>query len=273
MPLDHDDRTMVVFKLNPRQRALAGPLIATALEMLVNRNIYRQRHNFLSVVADENNSIYLPSQQDWLNQNRSSKFCFISAIQSKGFFEYRYGQKATEGIFAGYGTVIIFKLNDNYTSEYYTKQLGSTEIKYKTKSRSSGKHGNSSSSEQRQTRPLFDIYQLQQLKRGEGIIISPGHTDGKRIKIPLKLQVNIPKRDRDALSQSIAVFKQVRQELIARNQANGLDYVEAVKQENINLILGQAERVARGILPLQSELSIEAAAEDFDPNEDETGFS
>ncbi len=43
MPLDLDGKQLVIFRMNPNNKTTVGPLIAAAMTMLVNRNIFRQR--------------------------------------------------------------------------------------------------------------------------------------------------------------------------------------------------------------------------------------
>ncbi|MDJ0717211.1 MAG: type IV secretion system DNA-binding domain-containing protein [Prochloraceae cyanobacterium] len=219
MPLDFDGRNLVVFKMNSRNKAISAPLISATLEMLITRNIYRPRNNFLTVFGDEINSVFLPNLVDWLNQLRSSKLCFILGVQSLGFLEKVYGKEAVSGILAGCGTQVIFAVNDNYTAEYYSKKLGEKEVKVQQKSHSYGKNNNShSSSDNLQTRPLMTLDEFDQLLTGQCVILSSGSTDGVRKKIPLKQKVNIPTRDIKALKKSEADWKHVQPKMLARNE-------------------------------------------------------
>ncbi len=250
MPLDFDGRHLVIFKMNPQQKAIAAPLIAASIEMLVARNIYRPRVNFLSVFLDEINSILITQLVDWLNQNRSSKFCAILGVQSFGFLESVYGKEAVNGIIGGCGTQIVLGLNDNYTAEYYSTQLGQEEIKIRQNSQNfgSGPGGNSRSvSDQHQTRHLMEIQQFRQMLKGKAIILNGGYTDGNESHLPIVQRIRIPKHDHLALDKSAAAWGETRQKLIKRNQLEAAK--RGKKPVDLERFLTDRERLAYILLP------------------------
>ena len=254
MPLDFDGRHLVVFKMNPRQRAIASPLIAASIEMLVARNIYRPRQNFLTVFLDEINSILITQLVDWLNQNRSSKFCAILGVQNFGFLEKVYGKEEVNGIIGGCGTQIVMGLNDNYTAQYYCTQLGQEEIKIRQNSQNygSGPGGNSRSvSEQLQTRQLIEIQEFRQMLKGKAIIFNDGYTDGHESRIPIVQRINIPRRDRVILKKSAAAWGETRQQLLKRNQLEAAK--RGTKPLDLEEFLTDRERLAHILLPSPEE--------------------
>jgi type IV secretory pathway TraG/TraD family ATPase VirD4 len=245
LPLDVDGRHFVVFRMNPKIRNLVGPLMASTIHLMVNRNIFRSRRTRLVFSGDEISSIDLIMLHDWLNLLRSSGFIGILGAQSFGYFEQTYGKDRLDAIIGGCTTQLVFQLNDQRTAEYYIKQLGDQDVSYKLKSRSRGKDGsNNSSSEHLQTRPLLEIQEIQQFPKGKCILLNPGYGNLKKeIRIPMIQQINIPEHDKVAMEKSVASWSKIRAKLAKESTARQLTNAE----------LAMREMEAKLMLPLPEE--------------------
>ncbi|WP_013334959.1 type IV secretory system conjugative DNA transfer family protein [Gloeothece verrucosa] len=248
LPLDVNGRNFIVFKADPNKRTVTIPLLASILNLMVNRNIFKPRRVPLVVVLDELPSIKLPMLLHWLNQNRSSKFCAILGAQTIDLTASVYGKSQTTGIIGGCTTHFIFQLNDRETAEYYSALLGPEEVNYKQKSRSRnhGEKGGSSTSvsDHRQTRSLVEVPQLTQLNRGSAILFNSGYQrpgDFFGSRIPVKLKIVIPGRDRRILKRSTALWPPIRDRLIQHNKNPDAGFPAAE--------LKRRERVAAELLP------------------------
>lgn len=244
LPLDVDGRHFVVFRMNPKIRNLVGPLVASTIHLMVNRNIFRPRRTRLVLSGDEISSIDLIMLHDWLNLLRSSGFIGILGAQSFGYFEQTYGKDRLDAIIGGCTTQFVFQLNDQRTAEYYIKQLGEKDVTYKLKSRSRGKDGsNSSNSDNLQTRPLLEIQEIQQFPKGKCIFWSPGYGNSKKeIRIPMLQQINLPEHDRVAMKKSVASWAKIKAKLIRESTARPLSEEELARREiEAQLLLPLAE--------------------------------
>ena len=231
IPLDVDGRHLIIFRMNPHQRKVVAPLLAVALQLMVNRNIYRPKFDFprkapLVVSLDEINSIYVEPLVDWLNQNRSSKFSALLGVQSLGFLEKVYSKEEVDGILGGCTTQIIFQLNDKKTAEYFSAILGEKEVEISQKTRNTGQGKTSYSySKQKHIRPLLELSQLTKIKRGKAIIINSGQENDEESRIPYQKKVIIPGRDRRAMKKGGRNWAKHRLEMIA-NQQNAVELTD-----------------------------------------------
>jgi type IV secretory pathway TraG/TraD family ATPase VirD4 len=196
VPLQLHGRQMLIFRINPKKKALVMPVVAAAIDMLLRRSIFAERRNSLFTNLEEVAVLKLEDLDEFLNTGRSAGSCFCLATQSIGLAEGTYGKEKFEAIMGGCGTQIIGRLNENETSKYYEEALGKEDISYKQKSSSYGKSGDSTShSDQQQTRSLMEIQEWGQLLVGEFVILNPGQGNKKKARLPFKVRIIIPLRD------------------------------------------------------------------------------
>ncbi len=225
LPLDVDGRHLIIFKMKNSQKKVVAPLLAVAIQLMVNRNVYRPKFDFprkvpLVVSLDEINSIYIEPLVDWLNQNRSSKFSALLGVQSLGFLEKVYSANEVNGILGGCTTQIIFQLNDKKTAEYYSSILGEKEVEIwqKTRNTGQGKTGYSYA-KQKHLRPLIELAKLTMIKRGKAIIINSGQENKEESRIPYRKKVVIPGRDIRAMEKGAKMWAKHRKEMIQQNKS------------------------------------------------------
>jgi type IV secretory pathway TraG/TraD family ATPase VirD4 len=214
LPTHLDGRQLVVFKMNPNNRATIAPLMAATLQQLVSRNIFRPRKTPLVLVLDEVGSIYLPKLGEFLNQMRSSGLVTILAAQSLGVLEETYGKDLTNSIVGGCATQIVFQLNDPYTANFFSRDmLGQEQIDYFQNSRSFGRDRSRSVSEHSHTRPLVEVQQLMSLPTGKALILNRGYQNNQEVRVPIFVQLQIPKWDQLKVAQSRQMWPQLQKEL------------------------------------------------------------
>ena len=225
LPLDVDGRHLIIFKMKPSQKKVVAPLLAVTLQLMVNRNVYRPKFDFprkapLIVSLDEINSIYIEPLVDWLNQNRSSKFSALLGVQSLGFLKKVYGEDGVDGILGGCTTQIIFQLNDEKTSKYYSSILGEKEVEIFQKTRNTGQGKTSYSYvKQKHLRPLMELAKLTRIKRGRAIILNSGQENNEESRIPLRKSVIIPRRDRRAMAKGKKMWPKYQKQMISERKA------------------------------------------------------
>jgi len=172
-----EGRKLLILGLDRVRRETIGPLVATALHMVISYNLtLKKRQDPLIVAIDELPTLYLPNIQNWLNENRSDGFCGIIGLQNMNQLEKVYGKEMSRAIMTGCTTKAIFNPGEPESAEFFSKILGEEEIIYKSKSRSTGGKGGSSTStsDQDKTRKLFEPSQFLKMPAGTCVLISPG---------------------------------------------------------------------------------------------------
>jgi type IV secretion system protein VirD4 len=210
IPLDLPEKTMVVFQYDQQRKAACAPLVATAIHLMVKRNIgTHNKHQvplFLSL--DEfATSIYLPEVVNWVNFAR--KYGLVSAlgIQTKSQAVSLYGQETTKAMLAGLNTRLMFNPNDLDTAEEISKMLGEQEVMLWSNSTSWSSQGHSrGSNEQIHKKPLLTATEIRLIPSGGAVVFSPGCANRKEAGLPLYVpQIKIPKIqiDRNIASQKL----------------------------------------------------------------------
>ncbi|MBC1237336.1 type IV secretory system conjugative DNA transfer family protein [Nostoc sp. 2RC] len=208
IPLDLKGRQMVIFGMNKEKRDVIAPLLVSILHLLVSRNVAHKRTCPLVLALDELPTLYLPALVDWLNQNREDGLVSILGLQNLSMLQEAYGENTTNAIFGGCATKAFFNPQDDIAAERFSNFLGSQEINYKQKSRSSGGKGGASisNSDQNSTRKLFDVNQFNTLPEGKAVIISPGFRSRGQISLPILEKIKIPKHDIKSEQMSIKTW-------------------------------------------------------------------
>lgn len=147
LPLDLDGKQLIIFGLDRNNRDIVSPLLAAILHMIVTRNITRTipRLDPLIVALDELPTFYLPALVNWLNEGREDGFVGILGYQDIAQLEKVYGKELARAILGGTATKFIFNPQDPESAKLFSDYLGEMEIKFSSKSRSSGKGGGSRS--------------------------------------------------------------------------------------------------------------------------------
>lgn len=247
IPLQLHGRQLLIFRVNVKKKALVMPLVAAAIDMILRRSIFTTRKNSLISLFDEFAMMKLVDLDEFLNTGRSSGSGCILATQSIGFAEGTYGEKKFKAILGGCGTQIIGRLNENQTAEYYEKQLGKEDLTYHQRSKSTGKSGDSSSSsEQKQTRQLMEIQEWTQLQVGEFVILNPGQKNKERARLPYKVRIKIPARDRQEAKRSTDTWKNFKAEKVRHRVAHPFTESE-LKNRRLS---------AESVLPLPMPLDV-----------------
>jgi len=220
IPLNLTGKQMVVFGMDKEKRDVVGPLLVSILHLLVSRNVANKRKTPLVLALDELPTLYLPALVDWLNQNREDGLVSILGLQNLSLLEQAYGKETTNAIFGGCATKAIFNPQDDVAAERFSKFLGDEEIKYKQRSRSTGGKGGASTSlgDQNSTRSLFEVNQFNTLREGKAVIVSPGFSSRKDISLPLLEQINIPKEDITAESESVKLWYELQKQMREKSQ-------------------------------------------------------
>ncbi len=217
LPLDLDGKQLIIFGLDRNNRDIVSPLLAAILHMVVTRNITRTipRKDPLVVVLDELPTFYLPALVNWLNEGREDGFVGILGYQNIAQLEKAYGKELARAILGGTATKFIFNPQDPDSSKLFSDYLGEMEIKFNSKSRSTGKGGASySTNEHHQKRHLFEPAQFAKMGTGKAVIINPAYTRGSEAYIPLLQNVKVPQSDIAQMNWSESKWDFVKKRLI-----------------------------------------------------------
>jgi type IV secretory pathway TraG/TraD family ATPase VirD4 len=220
LPLDLDGKQLIIFGLDRNNRDIVSPLLAAILHAIVTRNITRTvpRKDPLIVALDELPTFYLPALVNWLNEGREDGFVGILGYQNIAQLEKMYGKELTRAILGGTATKFIFNPQDAESAKLFSDYLGEMEIKFNSKSRSTGKGGGSrSSNEHHQKRHLLEPAQFAKMGTGRAVVINPAYTRRTEAYIPLLQAMKVPKSDIEEMNCSESRWDFIRQKLIGSN--------------------------------------------------------
>ena len=114
-----------------------------------------------------------PDLPKWINEFRSNGFVALLGYQNFAQLQHIYGRDLSRALFAACGTKVFFNPKDRETAHEFSGYLGEKEVRLFTHSRSQGRYGGQSRSEQVQRVPLMTADQILKLKQGECVFINP----------------------------------------------------------------------------------------------------
>lgn len=177
IPLDLKGRQIVFFELDGLAMQQTSPLVATALNMLVRRNLneHSNRDRPLGIILDEYARIVLPDFEQIVSLNRSYGFYAVTAFQSNSQPLIKQKSEKVKSTFDNTSATFIFRTEDPDTRKQLEEDIGDYEMKRNTKSRSHGKQGtNRTISEAPRRKPLISRHKLKRLGKGQFVLLAAG---------------------------------------------------------------------------------------------------
>ena len=192
IPIDLPGKSIVFFQIDEQNEAATSPMVATAIHMLVKRNLNAtvKRDRTLGLFLDEFSSIRLPDIEAWISRFAEYGMVCMLGYQSDAQIRLRYSRDYAESILSSCGTKIVFNTGHPETAEKFSSALGTKDLWYQSQSQSYGKNSSRSSTDHVQKVPLISGSAINRMKQGECIIQTPGF-DYR----PYKLRVPIKRRD------------------------------------------------------------------------------
>jgi type IV secretion system protein VirD4 len=265
IPLKLTGKQILFLQVDIQRRDAVTPLLAAILHLIVTSNFAQPRKEPLVIALDELPTLYLPDLPKWINEFRSYGLVALLGYQNFAQLQHIYGRELSRAIFAACGTKVFFNPKDRETAQEFSGYLGEKEVKFYT--RTQGRQGGNTRSEQYQKMPLLTTDQILKLGQGECVLINPAYGSGGESSVPLRLKVKISPQEITMQQRSSELWQnKVQQRLIDRaNQqptAGNLDEENEVRQEIA---------VWRFPLPMADSLSTTFTDQDFnaDLTEDE----
>ncbi|PSR19305.1 transfer complex protein TrsK [filamentous cyanobacterium CCP3] len=219
IPLDMTGKRILFLQVDIQKRDAVSPLLAAILHLIVTRNFARPRSEPLVIALDELPTLYLPDLPKWINEFRSYGFVALLGYQNFAQLQHIYGRDLSRALFAACGTKVFFNPKDRETAQEFSGYLGEKDVRIYTRSRSQGRYGSNSRSEQCQRVPLMTADQILKLDQGECVFINPAYRGGGEASVPLRARVKISKKEQAIQARSEALWHStVQQKLIARCQ-------------------------------------------------------
>ena len=259
LPLDLDGKQLIIFGLDRNNRDIVGPLLAAILHMVVSRNVSRTtpRKDPLVVALDELPTIYLPALVKWLNENREDGFVGILGYQNIAQLEKAYSKELARAILGGTATKFIFNPQEEESAKLFSNYLGEMEVKFNSKSRSSGKGGGSQSiNEQHQKRHLLEAAEFVKMGTGKAVIINPAYKRGDEAYVPILQKIKVPVDDIAQMNWSQSKWDFVRQRLIQQNK-------DQVSEQERSEQFNQRRQLAEQLFPLPDDSPTENSSLTF----------
>ena len=215
IPLDLDERKVLIFGSDAERGEIVNPILATVIHLLTNRNLLKPRQRPFLLWLDEISQIYLPSAEDWPNIHRSAGLVMAIGVQFPEVLEKRYGKDGASRLLKACATQLVFQANDIADAEKYSKSVGNRDVEYDTRGRSRQKGGNSTSdTEHKQAIAIIEASEILQLSQGKAIIWNRGIGDRHGSRIPLIQTITIPDHDLKAFKESTADWETLKQQLL-----------------------------------------------------------
>lgn len=216
-------KQLVICKLEDERRAVVGPLLAAAIQLMVVSNLSAERDTPLIVGLDEAPSLKFELLPQWINEYRSRGGCFLLGIQTLDQLFEAYGERMGWAVQQGCGTDILFRVTSTKTAEDYSKSYGKRDVKIRSKSTGShpGQMGSSVTwNESIHQVEILSSDEIQRMLPGfcgmrnqayAGRINKPGGGDRKEGYFPYLLQV--PYNENIARSRSDQYKKLWREQM------------------------------------------------------------
>ncbi len=260
IPLDLEGKQLLILGLDREKRDVVGPLLATVLHMIVNRNVTKRRKDPLILALDELPTLYLPALVHWLNENREDGLVCLLGFQNLVQLEKAYGKELARAILGGCATKAIFNPQEYDSARLFSDFLGEHEIHYKQKSRGrSGGKASTNVSEQERTVKLFEPSQFLKLPTGKCILISPGFQSKGESSIPIEQKIKLPAAEMTAVEKSKNVWEFIRSKLIKRTSQQVItkDNLQ-VRYEAVELMFPKMKPASKGQSDSSNKHNIDA---------------
>lgn len=243
-PPEIEGKTLVIVGMNQDYREVLSPILATILDTLISYNIAHTRHRTKSLLVslDELPAIYLPKIANWLAEARSAGFIGLIGLQNQSQLKEAYGENRARTILGNCATKFFLNPQDDSSAEQYSKYLGEKDIKYWTKSISTGggKNGRSvSRSEHIAKVPLMEAAEFNKLPQGKAVTISPGYSNNQEAYVPVLRNIEIQSADIASSKRSIEIWEQMVPKMS----------VEPASDEEISQWLEERRAIAERLLP------------------------
>ncbi len=239
IPLDLKGKQLLILGLDREKRNVIGPLLATILHMIVNRNFARPRQDPLILALDELRTFYLPSLYYWINESREDGLACLLGFQNIVQLEKVYGKELSRDILGACATKAIFNPQEPDSAKMFSDFLGEQEIYYKQKSRGrSGGKASTNISDQERTVKLLEASQFLKLSRGKCVLISPGFQSKGESFVPIRQTIKFAKSEiKRYEKRSKTMWIPIKDKLIARSSQ------EAVTTEHLKIRYRSVETI------------------------------
>ena len=202
MPLYLEGKQMIILGVDRQRRTVATPILASIIDLLVNKNAVPERSTPILFVLDEAPSIYLPNLSQYLAENRKYGMSFILGTQNQAQLNKVYSQDEAQTIFSTCATKILFNPGEYNSAKLYSDLLGDVQVNFWQRTKNSGKSSSHSLSRQYRTRKLYEPSQLMKMPEGKAIVLNPGFHNRRDIFVPMKQKFKVSTTDEEAISFS-----------------------------------------------------------------------
>ncbi len=246
IPLDLPGKQIVFFQIDEKNQAATSPLVAMAIHMLVARNLNAttKRNRTFGLFLDEFTSTRFPEMEGWTSRFAEYGMVCLLGYQSDAQVRLRYSRDLAEAIMSNCGTKIVFNTGHPETGDKFSIGLGFKDVWYETQSQSQGsKNNHRSRAEQVQKVPIITGPEINRMKPGECVILSPGFSFR-----PYRLQVPLARHNQKLWKRCSQVWKQeICPMLIEQNERR----LEGISME---VEMSDREVIAKSMLPTALEL-------------------
>ena len=227
IPIDLKGKQVVFIQPVKGFEDVCMPVIASIMELYVERFFSGRRKDSVHILIDEAHLFRLSCVAKSLALLRSSGLVMVLLTQAMSQLRQMYGTNNLNTILGSVRTKIFLNPGDLEIAKWVSEMVGKVDVIYKQSSRSYGKGGGRSSSEQRQQVPLISPEEVNQMKQGEMIYLNSANANPKKDGYPVKVRYKVPQSDLD-LEKRCKMFWKERMlpRVIKERQKQHYDSVE-----------------------------------------------
>lgn len=185
--------------LSDSQKQMLSCWMSIAVNSALSLPVNRKRRIWF-VMEEAGNLGTITGFASIVTQGAKYGVCVIALIQSVSQFEDLYGKERAQTILSCFNNVVVCRLADPQTAEYFERHFGKKEvIEWRRSEGSQGGHSSSGRSEQIRVRPKFYSHELMEL-RGKCITwIVGGHPRRRSVpkpNLPIVSEAFVPRPER-----------------------------------------------------------------------------
>lgn len=234
IPLTLQGKQLLIMGLDREKRDVLAPLIATIIDLIVSRNVVRERSDPLFLFLDEVPTLYLPRLVNWLNENREDGLCTILGFQNIVQLEKIYGRELARAILGACATKLIFNPQDGESARFFSDLFGEEEIHFKQKSRGhSGGKASTNISEQDRTKKLIDPSDILKMPKGKSIIIGPGFHSRGEAYVPIVEKIRLSSSYVATKLKSQLLWSSIREQMVKQSSQRAVSKQDLQKRYDL----------------------------------------
>jgi type IV secretion system protein VirD4 len=219
--LDLLGKDILIFKSDMERRASLCPLIASNIELIVNRNFRGNRKIPLILCMDEYPTFKSIQSIEWPSTHRSNGLVMIVGYQAQPQLLDTYDKNKAEKLNSTISNRFWFNPQNEETAKEMSNKLGKKEIKITNRSKTTnrGNGGSTTVSIQYEQEPLLKSEQIQRMKKRCCIYTNQNSEDKKEAFLPEYIpKIKVSKEDLNMNTECVSMWHSTIENKVHENE-------------------------------------------------------